>query len=194
MRRIIYILFLFISSNCFSQLESDSARYERMILNTRYELEELYGNYRDLQQSYSILKADTDTLGIELMNRDSLNEKYVNLLNLRIDSLESVITHNYEIFTEANDELRQELHKTRKGNATLLIIIFSLLVLNFVYLVYRNYRLKTYVNNELLSTSLDMERKHSKLRKKSRKRFAAFSRSINKKLKKQTHRTKSKKK
>ncbi len=184
MRRSFLILFLFISLPCFSQTESDSAVFMDLLRNTQNELQEMSRQYNLLRDSFDYYKNETRGELNRLREEDSIRMLYIEELNLAVDSLQYKMQETREVLRKEKEDLKQEIHRIRKGNATLLIIIFSLLVINFVYLLYRNYRLKLFVNNELLNTSLEIERKHNKQQKKLKKKFNSFSNSMDKKLKK----------
>lgn len=183
MRRSFIILFLFISLPCFPQVESDSAVFMDLLLDTRNELREINRQNSLLRDSFDNYKNETLLEINRLREEDSIKMLHIVELNLAVDSLQYKIQENREVLRKEKEDLKQEIHRIRKGNATLIIIIFSLLVINFVYLLYRNYRLKLFVSNELLSTSLEFERKHDKQRKKLKKKFNSFSSSMDKKLK-----------
>lgn len=183
MRRSFFILFLLISLPCFPQEKSDSVVYMELIRNTRNNLQEVTRQYNQLEESFDNYRNEIRKKLYKLRAEDSLRMLHIKDLNLAVDSLKHKLKETGVILSKENEDLKQEVRRIRKGNATLFIIIFSLLVINFVYLLYRNYRLQLYVNNQLLSTSVEIERKHNKLRKKMKKKFNSFSVSMDKKFK-----------
>ncbi|MGC9341416.1 MAG: hypothetical protein ACP5E3_01820 [Bacteroidales bacterium] len=162
----------------------DSARIEELIQNTENEINSLDNKYRRLENKLRELNEEI-SLRLKILNEtDSLQLlAYKDLLSEN-ESLKESIEVTRDSLNNGIQILQQELYEARKGNATLLIVLFSLIVISFIYLFYRNYRLEVQVNEKFLKASMDAEQKIQKLKNNFRKKLAKFADSIDKKIRK----------
>lgn len=162
----------------------DSARIEELIQNTENEINSLDNKYRRLENKLRESNEEI-SLRLKILNEtDSLQLLAYKHLLSENESLKESIEVTRDSLNNGIQILQQELYEARKGNATLLIVLFSLIVISFIYLFYRNYRLEVQVNEKFLKVSMDAEQKIQKLKNSFRKKLAKFADSIDKKVRK----------
>ncbi|MFW5644811.1 MAG: hypothetical protein ACOCZL_02755 [Bacteroidota bacterium] len=184
MSKIPLLLLAFICFPCFPQSASDSVVSPEILRNIRNDLHDVTRNYKQLEDAFET-NARKNQSELEILFReDSIKRLVVNELNLKIDSLRTALLHTREIFFEENEKCKQEIFHLRKTRLRLIIVLLSLLLINFLYLLYRNFQLKLYLDKELINTSVKIERKHNKLRKKLKEKFRDYSVLMDKRYKK----------
>ncbi len=186
--------FLLVMIPCFSQIDNDSLRVTELLENSRQDFREMSDKYQRIEKRLSAQESDFFLELNKLKSADSLQERTIDGLAKTVDSLKNRMLETRRFYDNEAEKLKRDLYRTRKGNATFLIIIFSLLVLNFVYFIYRNYRLKLYVNHKVMNSFLQVEQNFSKLRKKLKKRQLSFSESMDRKFVRRKEKRKKKKK
>lgn len=184
MKKNLLILSVFISVACFPQQNADSVYLSRELLKTQSELEILIRQIRELENEQNSLRIQIQDQFTEQNIRDSILNRRLLVQEALNASLKKKLDLMRRSLYEKNQLIDNEVGQIRKGGALFFIIIISLLVISFVYLVYRNHRLKLYLEKELLNTEMKIEDKHSKLRRKMKKKFGNFSDAVEKRLRK----------
>lgn len=186
---IILILLLNISPVTFSQEVSDSNRFDRLIKETEEDLNALDNKYGRIKIDMEKYQAGNDLVHKSLEFSDSIHSGAINELRVENMELRKEILENRDSVDLKIATLQYEIYNLKKGNATILIIIFSLLVIFFVYFFYRNYRIEAYVNQQYIKLSLESEKKYGKLKDNFRKKISKLSESLEKKFKKRISKT-----
>lgn len=85
--------------------------------------------------------------------------------------------------------LIQNMEKTKKGNATLFLAVFSLLALLFVYFFFQNYKFERIINKKILRIRIETDEKIDRQGKKWKKNYLKVEKGL-KLIKKNNHKRK----
>lgn len=155
-----------------------------LIRDAEREIDFLDSRYKQLENLIEKNQGQNHLLFQSLDEADSLQRLAFKDLSRANDSLDNKLTEVRDSLNSSIIKLQQDLYEARKGNASLLIILFSLLVISFIYLYYKNYRVEVQLNDSFLKLSLETERKIAKLKNNLRKKLSSTAESIDKKVKK----------
>ncbi len=179
---------LFLLTTVFSQENPDSVYFESRIEELRNNVNSL--NYRNNKLNTELNELKEDMVESEYSWRlnDSLKTLEISKLNDKLERLEVQLEDNRNNLTNGLASINTELYRMRRSTATIAIIIFSLLVIVFVYFFYRNYKMEVYVDQEIMKTSMETGKIYGKLEsgfnKRIKKVAGKLENSLRKRMKK----------
>ncbi len=144
------------------------------ILNNRQS--ELYQDVDGIEQQ---LSRQFDSLRQRILQNDAT----VNVLQFRIDSLESEAQVYRSEYRSDINALREEIHRLKVGNVTIFIVLFLIMTGFFVYFFYGDVKLEKMINVQFSRNTIETERQIKKLSGRWKERFTRMNRKRRKKKK-----------
>ena len=186
---LISLLLCLISFSLAGQELKDSIVLNRFVKETGQDINRLENRFRELQQTFNIIEVQQDTELNYLQQSDSLLREKLDSLSKKLFLAESNLARQNSLFELQIARLNKDYARTRKSYATLAIILFSLLVFLFIYFYYRDYKLESLMNQEIMNNTLDIERRYSRLKSSMKKKMSGLSREMDKNVKKRIKKT-----
>lgn len=181
------IAFLFFISFGFTLSYSQSVQYPEAIIDftdsLALEINSLKIRERNQRNIYSTL---IDNLNKRIDSLVRENEKLENQLQMSIksaDSLRKNLSDTKLILHDKIKRIDEDFQKTKRGNASLLIIVFSLIALLFIYFFFRDYKLEKLIDKKIIIESMETDNKFQSIQKKWKRSFAKLLKKTKKKKK-----------
>lgn len=185
MKNFITGLLVFLAAPLLSQINEDSLRVERLRQVLNEELQILNSRYAGMLRENAELQLKFDSLQKQVASADSVNQRNLELLAARNLAAFDSLASSSSRYQQKISSLEMQLYENRKGNAMLAIVLFSLLILIFVYLFYRNYKLELKFVNQLNRISHEMEKNYYSVKEKIRKKLGKIKTETGRKLEKE---------